>query len=157
MGILLIVYVDFGAKSTTIIGDLLAICSAILVALYLLIARYHRDETDFIKYLIIVYGTAALICSLYMIISGNTFVGYSTTAWIMMILLALGPNLLGHSLLNWSSRHLEIFKVNLTLQLEPVLATIAGMIFFFEYPSNTFYLGAGLILFSIGYLFYAEK
>ena len=156
-GVFLIVYGDFGAADTHFIGDLLAISAACLLALYLLIARYHKNEPDFIKYLIIVYGTAALLCAIFMIFAGNNFLDYSSRAWLMIVLLALGPSLLGHSLLNWSSRFIEIFKVNLTLQLEPVLATLAGMIFFFEYPSRSFYSGAALIVFSILYLFYGER
>ena len=156
-GVLLIVYGDFGEAATDIFGDLLAIAAAILLALYLMIARYHKNEPDFIKYLIIVYGSAALLCAIFMIFSGNRFMGYSALTWWMILLLALGPNLLGHSLLNWSSRLIEIFKVNLTLQLEPVLATLAGMIFFLEYPSRNFYTGAGLIVFSVLYLYYSEK
>jgi drug/metabolite transporter (DMT)-like permease len=75
----------------------------------------------------------------------------------MLILLALGPSLLGHSLLNWSSRHLQIFKVNLTLLLEPVIATLAGILLFFEFPGFYFYAGGALIMLSLAYLVYLER
>jgi drug/metabolite transporter (DMT)-like permease len=157
LGMFLIVYIDFGAEGTNMAGDLLAISSALFLALYLMIARFHRTDQDLIKYLIYVYGSAAIICAIYIVISDNRFWDYPMISWMMIILLAIGPNLIGHSLLNWSSRQIEIFKVNLTLQLEPVLATMGGMIFFLEYPSQYFYSGAFLILFSIGYLFFIER
>jgi drug/metabolite transporter (DMT)-like permease len=65
--------------------------------------------------------------------------------------------LLGHSTLNWASRHIEIFKVNLVLLLEPVLATLSGIIFLAEFPPPNFYIGAGLILLSLWVLIYLEK
>jgi drug/metabolite transporter (DMT)-like permease len=157
IGMALIVYPDLGRPGDQISGDALAILSALCLAFYLLIARRHRTDRDFIKYLIYIYGSAAFLCALYLLVKGHTFTGYSTLSWSMIILLALGPNLVGHSLLNWSSRHLEIFKVNMSLLLEPVLATIGGMIFFAEFPETSFYAGAGIIMLAVGLLMYFER
>jgi len=157
VGMFLIVYADFGMDQTKLSGDILAILSAILLAFYLLIARLHKNEPDFIKYLVYVYGSAAFVCAVYLIAENAAFTGFSTLSWLMMILLALGPNLMGHSILNWASRKIEIYKVNLALLLEPVLATLSGMILISEFPDLYFYPGAFLILFSIGYVVYREK
>jgi drug/metabolite transporter (DMT)-like permease len=156
-GMTLIVYPDLDQSDTRITGDALAILSALCLALYLLIARRYKTEKDFIKYLIYIYGSAAFCCAFYMLANNNSFTNYQLQSWLMMILLALGPNLIGHSLLNWSSRHLQIFKVNMSLLLEPVLATLGGMLFFAEYPETTFYAGAGTILLVVGLLVYFEK
>jgi len=151
-GMFLIVYADWNIGESKLAGDFLAILSAIFLAFYLLIARYHRQEKDIVKYLIHVYGAAAVVTGIYMLISGDAFTGFSDQSWLMMALLAVGPNLLGHSLLNWASRKMEIFKVNLTLLLEPVLATLSGMILIAEFPHVWFYPGAILIIASIGFL-----
>jgi drug/metabolite transporter (DMT)-like permease len=157
IGMFIIVSSDFGFRETKIAGDLLAISSAAFIALYLMIARMHRAEPDFAKYLIQVYGAASAVCLIYAIAVGDVLTGYSPVSWIMIVLLALGPNLIGHSLLNWASRHIEIYKVNLALLLEPVLATIGGMALFYEFPTVHFYCGAGLIILSVGLLVYLEN
>jgi drug/metabolite transporter (DMT)-like permease len=157
VGMILIVLPDLGQGGMQITGDFLAILSALCLALYLLIARRHKAEQDFVKYLIYIYGSAAICCGLYIIISNASLTGYSTLSWWMIVLLALGPNLVGHSLLNWSTRHLQIFKVNMSLLLEPVLATLGGMLFFAEFPETSFYAGAGTILLAVGVLVYFEK
>ncbi len=157
VGMALIVYPDLGQSGNRITGDALAVLSALCVALYLLIARWHKTEQDFIKYLIYIYGSAAFFCAIYMIAGNISFTGFSKQSWLMMILLALGPNLIGHSLLNWSSRHLQIFKVNMSMLLEPVLATLGGMFFFAEFPESSFYAGAGTILLAVGLLVYFER
>ena len=157
VGMGLIVYPDLGPAGTQITGDALAILSALCLALYLLIARRHKSEQDFIKYLIYIYGSAALCCAIYIIADHNSFSNHKLQSWLMMILLALGPNLIGHSLLNWASRHLQIFKVNMSLLLEPVLATLGGMLIFSEFPETSFYAGAGTILLAVGLLVYFEK
>lgn len=149
IGMFLIVYSDFHQEWSQLTGDFLAILSALMVALYLLIARMFKHKTDLISYLIVVYGAAAVFCAFYMQISGVPFKGYSWKNWGLMFLLALGPNLIGHSLFNWASRKIEIYKVNLMLVLEPVLATLGGMIFFTEFPNINFYPGAILIILAV--------
>ena len=157
LGMFFIVSSDLGFQAARITGDLLAISSAAFIALYLMIARMHKAEPDFAKYLIQVYGAASAFCLIYVFSMRHALTGYSPLSWIMILLLALGPNLVGHSLLNWASRHIEIYKVNLALLLEPVLATIGGMALFYEFPTVHFYCGAGLIILSVGLLVYLEN
>jgi len=157
LGMFIIVATDFNQPGIRLIGDLLAIVSALCFAFYIMIARKHKGEQNFIRYLTYIYGSAAFFCAVYILFSGDLFWDYSTRSWLLMILLAIGPQLLGHSSLNWASRYMEIFKVNLVLLLEPVLATLAGIIFIAEYPPSNFYIGAGMILLSLGYLFYWER
>lgn len=157
IGMFFIVYVDWNIEDSKTFGDLLAISSAFFLALYLLIARFNRDKVDLILYLIYVYGFAAVFCAIYILINNHSFLGYSWNSWIFLLLLALGPNLIGHSLLNWASRKIEIYKVNLMLLLEPVLATLMGIIFLYEFPSISFYFGAALIIFALLFIILKEK
>ena len=157
VGIFLIVWANFDFSSGSINGDISALFSALFFALYILVARMHRATVNIINYLGMVYLIAALFCLIFVLIRGDALSGFSDQSWLMLLLLALGPSLLGHSLLNWASRHLEIFKVNLALLLEPIIATGAGMVLFFEYPDQLFYAGALLILFSLIYLMRLES
>lgn len=157
IGMFFIVYADWNMENSKTIGDLLAISSALFLALYLLIARFNRDKVNLIVYLIYVYGFAAVFCAVYILINNQSFFGYSWNSWLFLLLLALGPNLIGHSLLNWASRKIEIYKVNLMLLLEPVLATIMGILFLYELPALSFYLGAALIIFALLFITLTEK
>jgi drug/metabolite transporter (DMT)-like permease len=156
-GMLIIVSTDYGQGESRLLGDILAVISAISLSFYLLIARIYRALSDIIGYLFYVYASAAIICALYVVVNGDHFFGYNTFSWWMMILLALGPHLFGHSLLNWSSRKIEIYKVNLVLLLEPVLVTFAAMFLFHEFPTARFYVGALFIIVAIGYMFHLEQ
>lgn len=157
IGMTIIVYDDLYGAETRLLGDILALTSALFFALYISIARIHKAEKNFIRYLIYIYGSASIFNAIYIIYIGDHFLDYAAQSWILMIIIAIGPNLIGHSILNWSSRHLEIFKVNLVMLLEPLLATLSGIIFLAEYPASNFYLGAGLIMLSLGSLIYLEK
>jgi drug/metabolite transporter (DMT)-like permease len=157
LGMFIIVSTDFNQLGAQLFGDFLAIISALCFAFYIMIARRHKEEQNFIKYLTVIYGSASLVCAAYIIFAGEAFTGYAIQSWIFMTILAVGPNLFGHSILNWASRHMEIFKVNLMLLLEPILATIAGIILLAEYPSHNFYIGAGMILLSLWILMVQKK
>lgn len=157
LGMFFIVYSDFDQTASQTFGDALAILSAFMVALYFMVARMYKDKADLITYLIYVYGSAAIFCAIYMWIFGISFTGFSWKSWGLILLLAVGPNLLGHSLFNWASRRMQIYKVNLVLVLEPVLATISGMVFLAEYPEFNFYLGATLIIIALIYIISRER
>ena len=157
LGMFIIVSTDFGHPEAKILGDSLAVISALCFAFYIMIARKHKNEQNFIRYLTYIYGNATIFCVVYIFFNGDLIWGYSTQSWLLLLLLAIGPQLLGHSSLNWVSRQMEIFKVNLVLLLEPVLATLSGIIFIAEYPPSNFYFGAGLILISLWFLMYMEK
>ena len=157
IGMFIIFYADLYEQGVALWGDSLAFISAFFFALYLLIARIYKSEPDFIKYLIYIYGSAAFFSMGYILLVGNPLWDFTFQSWVFIVLLTIGPNLLGHSTLNWTSRHLEIFKINLLMLLEPILATISGMVLIAEFPPDNFYFGAGLILLALGYLFYRER
>ena len=157
IGMFLIVFNDIDQSESKLTGDFLAVLSALWFAFYLMIARKYKDEKNFIRYLIYINGGASFFCAIYMVITGDAFWGYPTESWIFIFLLAIGPNLVGHSILNWASRQIEIFKVNLVLLLEPVLATLSGIIFLAEFPPLNFYFGAIFILVSLFFLVSQDK
>ena len=63
-----------------------------------------------------------------------------------MLLLAIVPTGIGHSLINWAARKIPVYKVNFSILGEPVIASVLAYFFFQEIPYGYFYLGAGFIL-----------
>jgi drug/metabolite transporter (DMT)-like permease len=89
LGMFIIVSTDFNQPGTQLMGDFLAIISALCFAFYIMIARKHKDEQNFIRYLTIIYGSASIFCAVYILVSGDLFFGYSTQIWILLIILAI--------------------------------------------------------------------
>jgi len=130
-------------------GDLLAILAAFCVAGYLIIARILREQIPIYLYLFLVYGAAATVLIIIALIYNIRLFDFSVDSALLILLLALGPNLLGHSILNWASRRMAVYKVNMALLSEAVLATLYAALLLNEYPPASFYPGAFLILLSI--------
>jgi drug/metabolite transporter (DMT)-like permease len=71
--------------------------------------------------------------------------------------MAIGPNFIGHSILNWASRKIPVYKVNMAFLSEAVLATIYAALLLNEIPPADFYIGAVLILAGIFSIFLYRK
>jgi drug/metabolite transporter (DMT)-like permease len=136
---------DWGAGGAAVVGDLLALAGALTASVYLMIGRRVRESIPFARYLLVVYGSAAATVAVLAVGRGDPLVGYPAATWGWIALLAIGPNLIGHGLLNWSVRRLRAFPVNLSILGEPVLATLYAAFLFREIPGAIFYGGAVLI------------
>lgn len=137
---------DWVVSREALYGDLLALAGALTGALYLMIGRKLRDRIAFSSYLAIVYGSGAACLLILASFGGTDLHGYPAATWMWLVLIAVGPNLTGHSLLNWSVRRLRALTVSLAVLGEPLLATLYAAILFDEAPRSSFYAGAALIL-----------
>ncbi len=127
-------------------GDLLALAGAVTAAAYLIIGRRLRGKLSLLSYIFIVYGAAAVTLLALMFASGGAVVGFPPAAYLWFVLLALVPQLLGHSSFNWALGYLPTAVVSVTLLGEPIGATLLAYFFLGETPSALKIFGAILIL-----------
>ncbi len=130
-------------------GDFLALAGAWTGAGYLLIGRRLRENMSLIPYIFVVYGMAAVMLNVFMFSSGESLSGYPPMVYVWLLLLALVPQLLGHSTFNWALRYLSAAYVSVTLLGEPIGSAILAYFFLKEVPSALMVFGAILILVGI--------
>jgi drug/metabolite transporter (DMT)-like permease/ADP-ribose pyrophosphatase YjhB (NUDIX family) len=128
------------------LGDLLALLGAFTAAGYMLVGRRLRDKMSLIPYIFAVYGMAAVVLVLVMFGAGKSPTGYAPQTYLWFVLLALVPQLLGHSTFNWALRYLPAAYVSLTLLGEPIGSAILAYFFLDEIPAGLMVFGAILIL-----------
>ena len=131
------------------LGDLLALLGAFAAAGYLLVGRRLRDQMSLIPYIFVVYGMAAIVLLIVMFGAGQTPLGYPPQTYLWFLLLALVPQLLGHSTFNWALRYLPAAYVSITLLGEPIGSATLAYFFLDELPSGLMIFGAILILVGI--------
>ncbi len=161
-GSLVILWADAGGQAQTgsnpMLGNALAILGAMTVSGYLLVGRHlgktptGKPTIDTLLYVTIVYSFAAIF--LMVIAAGGagmqvTFSGYSTAAWLCLIGLAIGPQLIGHTSINWSLRHLSPAFVAVAILAEPVGAALWAYWLFGEHVSVWQVTGFGLVIVGI--------
>ena len=128
------------------IGDILALAGGLAGAGYILIGRSLRGKMSLIPYIFFVYGITAIVLVGIAAGSGQQAVGYPAEFYGWVTLLALIPQLLGHSTFNWALRYLSAVYVSITLLGEPIGSTILAIMFLNEIPSLVKLFGAILIL-----------
>lgn len=132
-----------------IMGNLLAILGAIAAAGYVMIGRKLRKRMNLFPYIFLIYSIASIILISLSLLSGYGFDGYSKGAYFWMILLAIVPQLLGHSILNWLLGFLPAIYVAISLLGEPAGSSILAWVFLRENPTIIEIIGALLILIGI--------
>jgi len=127
-------------------GDFLALAGAWAAAGYFLIGRRLRAKTSLIVYIGLTYSMAAIVLDGLLAFSGQPVLGYRPQTYLWFLLLALVPQLIGHTSFNWALRYLSAAFVAITLLGEPVGSTALAYIFLHEVPSSLTLIGAILIL-----------
>jgi drug/metabolite transporter (DMT)-like permease len=142
---------DYHFSKEALVGDLLALAGALAASGYLLAGRFVRCHLDLTTYTLGVYGSAALILLALSIFSATPLTGYSSQTYLVFILLALIPQLIGHTTFNWALRFLSPTTVAVLILGEPIGATLLAYFFFGEGLSlpkalGLFVLGSGVVL-----------
>jgi drug/metabolite transporter (DMT)-like permease len=135
-----------GAHPKALLGDFLALVGAWMMAGYLLVGRRLRERLPLVPYVFVVYGMAAVVLVGSCVFTGQSAAGLSGSTWLWIVLLALIPQLLGHSTFNWALAHLPAAVVSVGLLGEPVGSAIVAYIFLAEAPRPLEVGGAVLIL-----------
>lgn len=135
-----------GGGRLPVVGNLLALIGAIMVAGYFMIGRRVRGRFSLPVYITFVYGSAALVCLLIVAGSGISLLGYHPQTYLWMTLVAIFPQLIGHSSFNWALRYLPTAVVTVTTLGEPIGSTILAYAILREVPTWIKLLGGGLIL-----------
>jgi drug/metabolite transporter (DMT)-like permease len=137
---------DLGEGLGTLAGDLYALLGAVFGACYLMIGRRARPQVSWAGYVGVVYSVAAVLLVASVVVTREPFTGYSTKTFLMLGLLALVPQLVGHSAINWSLAYVPAALVAVAILGEAVGATILAAFVLQETPSGLEIAGALLVL-----------
>ena len=145
-GIVLINYSGFTFGQQAILGDVLALIAGFAMGGYLIIGGQLKTRIEILPYLTMIYTGAAAILLLATAGFGYPFTGYSGTTYLMMVLLAVVPQLIGHSSFNLAVRLIPVTFVSVAILGEPVGATLLGYFILDEVPAASELIGGVLIL-----------
>ncbi len=140
---------DLSLSARAMWGDLLAVFGAMMVSVYLLIGRSVRRRVSLLAYVTLTYGTAALVLVIAALWSRQAFTGYPARSYLMFLLLAIGPQMLGHSSFNWALRYLSPTFVAAAVLGEPIGSTALAFWILHETVSAAKILGGVIILVGI--------
>jgi len=130
----------------TVRGDVLALLGALAASGYLLIGRRLRRNMSLRLYIGITYLTAAVALLAVVAITSTPLAGAPVGGYLWVLLLAVGPQLLGHSSYNWALKYVTATFVTVTLLAEPIGATVLAIPILGQVPGPVRVAGGVLIL-----------
>jgi drug/metabolite transporter (DMT)-like permease len=156
LGSILIGLGDVSVSKDALRGDALALLGAVTVSGYFLVGRRMRTAQGLLlPYIFPVYATAGAVLALMAWIRGNAFFGYPASSYTLFLLLALIPQLIGHTTFNWALKYIPASFVALIILGEPVGSTLLA--YFILSEGLTVWKVAGGILILTGILTAAHR
>jgi drug/metabolite transporter (DMT)-like permease len=137
---------DARAGDTALLGNVLALVAAVLVAGYLLVGRAARRRLPVSLYAGVVYGIAAAALLVACLVTRAPLAGYDTSTWWAIAGLVAGPQLLGHTVFNALLSRVSATVVAVVSLTEPVGASLLALLLLGEAPTARLWVGAPLLL-----------
>jgi len=146
------------AGANPLLGNGLALIGAWTASLYLLLGREaQRRNLGVGSYSTIAYSVAAVVLLPLPLIAGTAYTGYSSLTYGLMVLMAIVPQLIGHTSLNWSVRWVSPTLVTLLNLFEPVASNGLAFVMFGEVPGTQVLIGAIILLVGVGVAIAAKR
>jgi drug/metabolite transporter (DMT)-like permease len=149
VGSVVISWGDLGQGQDQLLGDLLALIGAVMVAGYLMIGRKVRGQMSLATYVAVVYGGAMFTLLAIALIGRQPMLGFQPAAYLWVLGLALGPQIVGHSTLNWALRYLSATFVSLVTLAEPIASGLLAYLILGEAVTASTFVGGVLVLVGI--------
>lgn len=134
---------DFG-DGRAVLGDVLALMGAVMASGYLIVGSAVRERLDNLTYITIVFSISAAVLLAVSLVCSIPFTGYRPSSYLFMALLAVVPQLIGHTAFNWALRHIRAGMIAITILGEPVGATLLAYTLLGEPISG--FQGMGMVL-----------
>lgn len=137
---------DFNISREHLAGDAICLGSMLFFALYLALGRRNRDAASIWLYLVPLYLLGGVLCLITGLMYDAQFGIASAKDALLTAGLILVPTILGHSILNYSMKHLRGQIVSLTNLGQFIFAGVMAYFWHDEIPAYTFYIASALIV-----------
>jgi drug/metabolite transporter (DMT)-like permease len=138
------------AAPNPLLGNSLALMGAIAMSVSLLCSRAAQGSGIGIgNHILITYSLAAILLLPLPWLVGASYQGYPPMTYAWFAGMALIPQLIGHTSLNWAVKHISPTLVALTILAEPIGASLLAYLILHEVPSQQTIMGAGFLLLGV--------
>lgn len=147
IGVLFISGIDFSLDRRSFIGDVAAVISAALAALYMMWGSKALKTLETSSYTTLCYGMCAATALPIAIFGGYEIFKFSAREWWILLGLIIGAQILGHSMFNAALKRVSPAVVSLIVFFEVPVAAVGAKVFNIgNQPSGLIIPGIILIL-----------
>ena len=147
--------VDFSLSFRAFLGDIFGLICAALAATYVAIGSRVQRDLATSTYTTICYAACAITVLPFILFSGAEFLHFALYEWVLLGLLIIGAQFLGHTLFNLVLKRVSPVVVSLIVFFEVPVAAVVAWLWLDQKPSAGLYLGivgilTGCSIFVIG-------
>lgn len=137
------------AGSDPLFGGALALCGSLCFGAYLLIGRRLNNLIPPLLYSFLVFFSAALATTAFVLYSGTPVIGYSIEGYLWALVVTVLAQVLGHLGMNLALQHFTATALSIILQVGVALSAIIALFVFGEQPSFMQVIGSGLVIYGV--------
>jgi drug/metabolite transporter (DMT)-like permease len=150
-GAVVLAGVDLSLSPRALFGDLLALAGGVLAAAYVTVGAEVRRTVPTSVYALLCYAVAAAALLAVCLLGRQQLAGYDAGTWWALVAMVVGPQLLGHTLVNRVLRTTGPTLVSVAILFEIVGSAFIAWLAFDEVPPLTavpagILIGAGVVL-----------
>jgi drug/metabolite transporter (DMT)-like permease len=126
---------DLTVSSRAVAGDALALAGAMAAAVYTTLGEQVRANTSTTSYTTICYSICAVGLGITCLVGGVNLTGFDGRTWLAIVAMTVGPQLLGHSLINYALHRISAPTMGVLLLLEVPGAALFAWLFLDQLPA----------------------
>jgi drug/metabolite transporter (DMT)-like permease len=157
IGAATIAFADADGGRESLWGDLLALVGAVSFSVYFLAGRILRRQLSTGAYVVMSYSAGAMTLCLAALVLQAPLSGFSWQVVGMFVLIALVPQVIGHTSFNWALKHLSAPAVSVLMLGEPIGASILAYLLLGEKISGWALAGGVTTLLGVAIVLFAES
>jgi drug/metabolite transporter (DMT)-like permease len=146
LGVGLATGADLGPSGRAVAGDALALTGGAAAAVYTTYGEQARARISTTTYTLICYSMCAVGLLLVCLVAGVRIVGFDGRTWLALAAMTIGPQLLGHSLINYALEHVPATTVAVLLLLEVPGAAVIAWLLLGQLPAARSLPGLAILL-----------
>jgi len=152
-GLVVLGIADYKINARHALGDTICLASLILYAFYIVWGRKNRDASSLWLYVVPLYLTAGIATMLVWFIGNvsglievDPLRNNALREFWLILALVLIPTVIGHTILNYSLKHLRGQSVSIIILSQFIFGGLLGYLFLDEIPGPAFYIASVLIV-----------
>lgn len=148
---------DLTISARAVAGDLLALAGGLAGAVYTAAGARVRVTTSTVGYTTGCYAVCTAVLATVCLLGGVPLGGYPATAWLAIVALVVGPQLLGHSMFSYALRRVSATTVSVLYLLEVPGATVIGWLWLGQLPQPAAWPGLALLVVGVAVVILAGR
>ncbi len=149
-GIAVVVMGSGAGSGASMKGDVFALVNLFLWSIYLFqVKRVRGEGVHAGAYVATVFLWSLILCTPWVLVVSHDLGAVHGTDWLLLVGMVVGPGVLGHGLMTWAQREVDVNVVALLGLASPVLSTILAWWVFDQRLNPVQTLGATVVFASL--------